>query len=102
MNTERIETLRKLLEMEPTDVFSRYALGLEYLAEQPEVSEQCFLKVLELDPNYVAAYFQLGQLKAEVGRNQEAADWLERGIEVAGRVGDSHALAEMQDFLDQL
>lgn len=95
-------TLQKLLQMDPSDVFSHYALGLEQLEGNAAESERCFLRVLELDARYVAAYFQLGQLKAELGELEAAQSWLEKGIEVAEQVGDQHALGEMQDFLDQL
>jgi len=95
-------TLQKLLQMDPKDVFSHYALGLEHLEQNAAEAERCFLRVLELDTQYVAAYFQLGQLKAELGDIESSQSWLEKGIEVAEQVGDQHALGEMQDFLDQL
>lgn len=102
MNQERVATLEKLLKMDPCDVFSTYALGLEFLEGQPERAEQQFRRVLELDAKYVAAYFQLGKLAADQDKLEAARKWLEQGIEVAEQVGDHHALGEMQDFLDSL
>jgi len=102
MDQERVTTLEKLLKMDPTDVFSCYALGLELLEAQPLRSEQQFLRALEIEPDYVAAYFQLGKLKADRAELESARFWLEKGMEVAERVGDHHALGEMQDFLNDL
>ena len=102
MNQDRVATLEKLLQMDPGDVFSAYALGLECLESQPERAEQQFLRVLQLDPKYVAAYFQMGKLSADQDKIEAARNWLEKGIEVADQVGDHHALGEMQDFLDEI
>lgn len=102
MNQERIDTLNQLVAQNPEDVFSLYALGLEYLEADSQRSQTFFTRVLDLEPNYVAAYFQLGKLYADDGDEGEARHWLELGISVANQVGDSHAREEMQDFLDQL
>lgn len=102
MNQDRVATLEKLLKMDPSDVFSTYALGLEFLEAEPQRAEQQFRRVLELDAKYVAAYFQLGKLAADQDNQPVARKWLEQGIEVAEEVGDQHALGEMEDFLDSL
>ncbi len=102
MNEERVATLEKLLKMDPLDTFSTYALGLECLESQPDRARQQFLRVLELDSKYVAAYFQLGKLSCDQDKIEAARKWLEQGIEVAAEVGDHHALGEMEDFLDQM
>ena len=102
MNQDRIETLHQLIARDPEDVFSLYALGLEYAEHDAQRSQTYFTRVLDLEPNYVAAYFQLGKLFAREGDESEARHWLELGMSVAQQVGDSHAHEEMQDFLDQL
>lgn len=102
MNEERINTLRQLLKMDPSDVFSQFALGLEYLEAHPELARRQFHLTLEKDQRYVAAYFQLGKLFFDQGDEKAATEWLEKGIRVAEEVGDSHAAGEMQDFLDQM
>lgn len=102
MNQERVATLEKLLQMDPGDVFSNYALALECLEGQPERAEQQFVRVLQLDADYVAAYFQLGKLAADQDKIESARNWLEKGMEVAEKVGDHHALGEMQDFLNEI
>jgi tetratricopeptide (TPR) repeat protein len=102
VNQERIATLQSLVDQDPEDVFSLYALGLEYLESDNQRSQTYFTRVLDLEPNYVAAYFQLGKLYAAAADEGEARHWLELGMNVAGQVGDQHALEEMQDFLDGL
>lgn len=102
MNQERIATLQTLVDNDPEDVFSLYALGLEYLESDQQRSQTFFTRVLDLEPNYVAAYFQLGKLYAAAADEGEARHWLELGINVARQVGDSHAHDEMQEFLDAM
>ncbi|MBX3166658.1 MAG: hypothetical protein KF760_04570 [Candidatus Eremiobacteraeota bacterium] len=102
MNEERIKTLQQLLKMDPTDVFSEFALGLEFLEAHPELAQRHFYLTLEKDDRYVAAYFQLGKLFFDQGNEKAATEWLEKGIQVAEEVGDAHAAGEMQDFLDQI
>lgn len=102
MNDERAQILAQLLEADPRDTFSRFALGLELWQQQPELALQHFETILSYDQNYVPAYFQLGRLLAEQGQLDKARGWIERGIEIAEQVGDHHALGEMQDFLNDL
>jgi len=61
-----------------------------------------FHRVLVNDPDYVAAYFQMGQALTEAGRTPDAREILVRGIAAARRVGDTHAQAEMAGFLETL
>ena len=99
----RREQLEEMLKSEPDDVFLHYALAKAYVAEgQTERGLERFRQVIERDPNYVPAYFQMGQTRAEAGRTAEAREILTRGIAVARQVGDRHAEAEMTGFLDTL
>ena len=61
-----------------------------------------FQKLLEMNPSYVAGYFQFGQLLARIGRLDEARKLLSDGIVVAQRAGDMHARDEMQAALTLL
>jgi tetratricopeptide (TPR) repeat protein len=102
MDSERIEILKKLIQMDPSDTFSRFALALEHKEEKPVEAVQLFEELLKLDPDYVPAYFQAGLTRLDQNDFDQARDWLERGIEVAQKVGDDHALGEMQEVLDTL
>ena len=103
MSTPRLEALTKFLEQEPTDAFTHYAIGLEYvsLKRYPEAIGK-LQEVIALDLNYVAAYQQLGSLLAQLGRKEESLKILETGIEIGGRLGDTHAQEEMQEIIDAL
>ena len=99
----RREQLEQLLQSNPDDVFLHYALALTDVAEGDTAGGIRRLDdVLRRDPNYVAAYFQKGQLLAEQDRREEAREVLELGIQVAHQVGDAHAEAEMTAFLESL
>lgn len=102
MNQERITTLKKLIEIDPQDTFSVYALGLEYLDTDQDQAQNQFQQALILDPGYISAYFQLGKLAFSLGNEKAAIEWLEKGIIVAEEVGDTHTAGEMQDFIDQI
>ena len=97
------EQLEELLKSDPDDVFLQYALAMAYVTEgnQGEGLER-LQRVIERDPDYVAAYFQKGQILAEAGVIDEARTVISRGIEVAKKVGDSHAETEMSGFLEAL
>ena len=99
----RREKLKELLESTPDDVFLHYALAMECLSAG-DIAEwvQKLEQTLQLDPTYVAAYFQLGQAWAGDEQTSRAREILAQGIEVAQRKNDAHAAAEMSAFLSTL
>lgn len=100
---KRREKLEALLVESPEDAFLRYALALAYAAEGDRPAACARLAaLLESDPQYVPAYFQLAQLHVEQGKSDLAKPVLARGIETARRAGDSHAEGEMRGLLEQL
>lgn len=99
----RREQLEQMLESDRNDVFLNYALAMALLSEgDSRAGIERLQRVIELDPNYVPAYFQQGQALARAGRVDEAREIVTRGIETAKRVGDTHAEAEMTGFLESL
>lgn len=101
--TDRLEQLKRFLEQEPEDAFTRYALALEHISRKM-VTEGIELleETIERDPSYVAAYHMLGQQFALEGRTEEARDIYERGIAAARSTGDTHAASEMEGELADL
>lgn len=99
----RREKIESLLQDSPEDVFLNYALAMELIKES-EISKarEVFAKVRKLDADYVPAYFQEAQALAQENEIDEARFILEKGIEVARRTGDNHALGEMTDFAETL
>ena len=71
----RIEILKNFLKDNPDDSFSRYALALEYvkLGQNDEALRE-FEAVRKSDADYVATYYQLGQLYQKSGLPDQAAE----------------------------
>lgn len=99
----RREKLEEMLKSTPDDPFLHYGLAMEHrTAGEREQALAELQKVLELDPDYVAAYFHQGQLLAEAGEVVPARRILQSGVEVARRIGDLHAAEEMSGLLSSL
>ena len=96
----RREVLEQFVAEKPADAFARYGLALECakLGDDAAATDH-FQKLLETNPNYVAGYFQFGQLLSRLGRLDEARKLLSDGIVVAQKAGDMHARDEMQAAL---
>jgi len=99
----RLEQLQKMVEREPNDAFIRFAIAME-LAKAGRMDESltAFDRVLEADPNYVAAWFHKGKTLLAMGEEDDAKAALRSGIALAERVGDAHAKGEMEDLLGSI
>ena len=99
----RIDMLKSFLEQDPNDSFSRYALSLEYVKlGQTDDAAREFETVRKNDPDYVATYYQLGQLYQRSGRTHEAEKTFRAGIAAAAKAGDAHTREELEAALDAL
>jgi len=99
----RIEILKGFLNDNPNDSFSRYALALEYVKlGQNDDAVREFESVKSNDPDYVATYYQLGQLYRNLGQTHDAEKTLRTGITVATKAGDEHTRSELEAALDML
>lgn len=95
---ERARTLITFLAADPSDLFSRYALAMEY--RKVGMLDECVLElrnVLRQDPGYVGAYYQLGTLLAQLGNTDEASQVFKLGIEWAEQKGDAHSAKELRE-----
>ena len=85
------------------DSFAFYGLAMEYRKEgRVDDAVATFEKLKAKDPDYVAMYLMAGQTLIDAGRSADARNWLETGIAVAQRKGDSHALGELESALGSL
>lgn len=99
----RREKLESMLADSPDDTFLQYALAMQYATEGDDAGADTRMSaLLERDPHYVPAYFQLAQIVVRKGEPDRARQLLSRGIEAARRAGDDHAEGEMRGFLEQL
>src|SRR5687767_14620894 len=81
----------------------RFSIGNEYLKlGDAAAAARHFEAAVERDPNYSAAWKQLGRALAQAGRNAEALAAWRRGIEVAEARGDKQAAKEMSVFARRL
>jgi tetratricopeptide (TPR) repeat protein len=99
----RREILEQFVAAKPADAFARYGLALECARlGDDQAARGHFQRLLETNPEYVAGYFQFGQLLSRLGRLDDARKMLSDGIVVAQRAGDMHARDEMQAALNLL
>lgn len=95
--------LEQFVAQKPADAFARYGLALECVKlGDDSAALRHFQKLIETNPEYVAGYFQYGQLLSRLGRLDEARRTLSDGIVVAQKTGDAHARDEMQAALTLL
>ena len=95
--------LKEVLAANPNDVFARYGLAMEYSkAGDIETALAEYKRVIEINRDYTAAYQMAGQMLASDGRSEQARQMLEDGIACARRLGNQHAVSEMQGMLELL
>ena len=88
MASNRFEVLQSMVEQNPTDAFSRFGLAMEYVnREDLENAVDQFVKLLDHNPTYAAAYFHGGQTLQKLGRIDEAKGLYRKGIEVTSASG---------------
>ena len=99
----RIDLLKGFLEDNPNDSFSRYALALEYAKlQQFDDARREFETVRTNDPDYLANYYQLGQLYLKLGLSHEAEKTFRSGITVALKQRDDHTRSELEAALESI
>ena len=103
MSSPRLEALKSMVEQQPTVSFLRYGLAMEYRnAGDLDSAMKEFQALLQVDPDYSAAYFHGGQTLEKLGRTDEARDLYNTGIEVTTRKGDLHTRDEIRGALEML
>lgn len=99
----RIDTLRLLVADDPADATAHFLLGRALLeAGDAAGAIDAFAGALRANPDYAAAYRQLGNAQEKADRVDDAIATYERGVEVAGRTNDLQAGKEMNAFLRRL
>lgn len=96
MNLTRIEQLLKFLEEDPNDVFSLYALALEYKKSNPAEAMNFFRQLLTNHPDYLPTYYQAGLMMEESGNTNEALGIYQKGIALARKLNDAATMKELQ------
>lgn len=92
----RLKQLLDFHESSPEDTFVIYALAKEYeKCGELDKSLNTFQKLLEIDPQYVGAFYHLGKLYEQLEKPNLAFSTYKRGMEVARSLNDQHALSEL-------
>lgn len=101
--SDRLEKLQQLLQRDPNDPFLLYGIGLEHkkLGENAKAMEY-LRRVIEVDPGYCYAYFQIGQVCESSGQIDQARSVYQQGIDAARKKGDAHAQSEIEGALEML
>lgn len=98
----RLETLLEILNDEPNDAFTLYAIAMEYKKIDIIKSEEYFKKLIKNHPEYIGTYYQYAQLLLEKNEKSEAEKIVIRGVEVAIQKKDFHAMSELKQLLNKL
>lgn len=99
----RRDKIEEMLKSTPEDAFLIYSLAMEDVRdEQFERAISNFERTIQIESDHVASYFQLGQTLVKIGEEEKAIRILSEGIGVAQSIGDDHAAAEMQAFLETI
>jgi len=103
MAGDRILQISELLEKNPGDDFLNHALALEYLKARESVkAKDCFVRILERNPQYVGSYYHLALLLDRLGDREAAIRYFEQGMQVAKELGDPHALNELRSAYEEM
>lgn len=98
-----IAQLEKLLALDPNDAFVLYGLAQEYAkAKDTAKAVEFYDRCLIADPHYCYAYYHKARALEEAGERDRAVGTLRAGLAAARAAGDSHAMGEIQGFLDEI
>ena len=98
-----IETFETMLAKGQGGTLLRFGLAQAYMKEkQYSKAVEHFLKTLEHDRAYSAAWKLLGKTYTELNETAKAIDTFTQGIEIAEQKGDIQAAKEMRVFLKRL
>lgn len=96
MTNPRLEKLFTFLESSPNDSFILFAIAKEYeKLGGMEKALEYYLKLVEADENYIGTYYHLGKLYEVKEEFTTAFQTYKKGMEIARKAGDKHALSEL-------
>jgi len=99
--TNRLEQLQKLHAAGPTDPDVTYMIAMEHAkppGNDPATTIDWLNKTLDLDPNYLYAYFQKAKALSELGQTDAAKATLQLGIQNAKNASDPKAVSELSEL----
>jgi tetratricopeptide (TPR) repeat protein len=68
-----------------------------------EAAEKCLLKAIEINPNRLMHYIELGRIYAQMGRKEEARKYIQKGMAMPDKEQDDREMKEIgQQILQKL
>jgi len=102
-DSQRIARFKKVVAMDPNSEITLFGLGQAYLDESRlEEAAQTFYKVIEVKPDYTAAYYSLSTVLDRLGRKEELIKVLEAGVKTGDKTGDHIPTQKMRAKLHRL
>lgn len=97
---DRLAQLELLLKEDPNDPFLHYGIALEYAARGDKNEAITRIeKLLAENPDYLGAYYQLGQLYEQTEQNDKAITTYRTGAALAQKTGNKKTLGELNEAL---
>ena len=101
MTQSRIDIFAEMVKQQPGDAMIWYGLASEYVkAEKWSEATDALQRVVQLNPDYTAAYQMLGSALLNQGKPEEACRAWRDGIEAANRTGAWKARQHMEGLLE--
>lgn len=91
--------LKKYMKENPDDPFNKYALALEYIDLDRNISKTYFDKLIANHPEYLPTYYHAANLYLEMNNVEEAKKLYNNGIELAEKQGDINTIKELKNAL---
>jgi predicted Zn-dependent protease len=97
----RIDIFAEMVKQQPGDAMIWYGLASEYIkAEKWSEATEALQRVVQLNPDYTAAYQMLGSALMNQSKQEEACRAWTEGIEAANRTGAWKARQHMEGLLE--
>ncbi|MFN0200861.1 MAG: tetratricopeptide repeat protein [Bacteroidia bacterium] len=95
---DRLAQLFSFLELDANDAFTLYSIAYEYV-QSGNLAEGIvyFERLLAMHPEYVGAYYHLAKCYQRTNQPEKAAASYEKGMEIAEKKKDFHALSELKN-----
>jgi tetratricopeptide (TPR) repeat protein len=82
--SERFIQLQQMLKDEPNDLFLNYSIAMEYLsAGDIQKAIKAFQRTLQLKPDYIPAFYQLGKAYESISEMEKALSYYRQGLDLA-------------------
>ena len=100
---KRLAMIEAMIAKGSKDPFHHYARAMELRSlGRTEDALSAFGEVRASFPTYVPTYLMAAQVAVELGKTDDAREWLTKGLEVARAAGDGKALGELGELYERL